>query len=82
MKALRIILFIALGISLPGLIFKVFLIPGDGIILTLGLVFASQTVFVQFILSFFLIKENTTLKVLSALMSLTLSFGFVGIFVF
>ena len=79
MKTIGKLLIIALGVSLLGFIFKMTSIPGGGILLTLGLSFASVLTFIQLRFSLNQIKNNQALKITSASMSLTLSISFIGI---
>jgi len=79
MKTIGKLILIFLSVALLGFIFKMTLIPGGGILLTLSLSLLSVLFFLQFILTFIKIKNNVTLTVLSSLMSLTLSISLITI---
>ncbi len=79
MKTIGKLIVIGLLIALLGFIFKITLIPGGGITLFSSLSFLSVLTFIQLFLSFDSIKNNNGLKIISALMSFTLSISFVAI---
>jgi len=70
---------IGLIIALTGILFKLLIWEGAGLILTLSLLTLSMVAFVQFFISLIQIQNNKMLKVMAALISYAFSISFIGI---
>ena len=70
---------IGLVLALTGILFKILILEGAGLILTLSLMTLSMVAFVQFFIALIQIQNNKMLKVLAALISYAFSISFTGI---
>lgn len=79
MKILGNLFVTFLSIAALGLVFKMTLVPGGGLLLVLSLTFASLCSLIQFVIGFVVIKNNSVLKIFNSFMSFTLFLCFIGV---